>query len=196
MVESTPWIFVSLGFAVVLLSTNLLKFQIVLMALRTGLGAEQLLPPLALWFLSISLTALALQPVWPLLIPVGNSLLTADSSNLSPLLTNLSDILFEFAARRADPSEVQWVETLVTANVDPRFVRVAAFFLGEMGEALRMSLYVLFPFLVLDLIAAQLIATLGWSIAPAQLTLPLKILVFLGVGGWEFLFSVLTGSAS
>ncbi len=67
-----------------------------------------------------------------------------------------------------------------------------AFILTELDEALRLGIWLLLPFLLLDISAALLVALLGWQgLTLATVTLPLKLLLFVSVNGFTRLFDAL-----
>ena len=67
-----------------------------------------------------------------------------------------------------------------------------AFILTELDEALRLGIWLLLPFLLLDISAALLVALLGWQgLTLATVTLPLKLLLFISVNGFTRLFDAL-----
>ena len=68
-------------------------------------------------------------------------------------------------------------------EVAPQFV------VAELKSAATIGCYVLIPFLLIDLVAAHLLTLVGALQISAQVvTLPIKLLLFLAVGGWELFF--------
>jgi len=59
----------------------------------------------------------------------------------------------------------------------------------ELGEALQISLLVLVPFVLVDLLVAQVLVLMGLTNTQSQplVSLPLKISLFLAIGGWDVL---------
>ena len=72
--------------------------------------------------------------------------------------------------------------------------RVPAFVVSEVKAALALGMTLLVPFLLMDLLVAHVITLLGiTSISVATVSLPLKLMVFLSVNGWElFITKVLS----
>jgi len=67
---------------------------------------------------------------------------------------------------------------------------IPAFMVSELGTAFRMGLYIFIPMLLIDLLMASLLMSLGMMMVPPQLvSLPLKVGVFLLAGGWHLVVS-------
>ena len=70
-----------------------------------------------------------------------------------------------------------------------------AFMVSELGTAFRMGLYLFIPMLVIDLLVASVLMSLGMMMVPPTLiALPLKLGVFLLAGGWNLVISSLVRS--
>jgi flagellar biosynthesis protein FliP len=94
--------------------------------------------------------------------------------------------LLEFLGRHAAADELRFFAELQGVAVDDPRVLVPAFLVTELGEALHMAVLILLPLVVVDLVAAQVLTLLGLATAPGPLvTLPLKLLLFLAVGGFD-----------
>ena len=67
-------------------------------------------------------------------------------------------------------------------------VVVPAFVITELEEAFHIGFLVFLPFLVLDMLVANVLLALGMqSLSPTQVSLPFKILLFVAVDGWALL---------
>jgi type III secretion protein R len=65
---------------------------------------------------------------------------------------------------------------------------VPAFVLTELKEAFQIGFLVFLPFLVLDMVIANILLALGMqTLSPSQVSLPFKILLFVAVDGWALL---------
>ena len=70
-----------------------------------------------------------------------------------------------------------------------------AFIVSELTTAFQMGVMVLLPFLVIDLIVAAVLMSLGMMMMPPQsISLPLKLLLFVAVDGWHLLVGSLLRS--
>ena len=68
------------------------------------------------------------------------------------------------------------------------FVVIPAFVVTELKEAFQIGFLVFLPFLVLDMVIANVLLALGMqTLSPSQVSLPFKILLFVAVDGWALL---------
>ncbi|HKU39002.1 MAG TPA: EscR/YscR/HrcR family type III secretion system export apparatus protein [Polyangiales bacterium] len=72
------------------------------------------------------------------------------------------------------------------------FVVLPAFFVTELKEAFQIGFLLLLPFLVLDLVVATILSSLGMSaLTPSTVALPFKLLLFVSVDGFRTLLDAL-----
>ena len=81
------------------------------------------------------------------------------------------------------------------ANDVPTVALVPAFMLSELKTAFQMGALLFIPFLVLDLVVASVLMSMGMMmLPPATISLPLKIIVFVAVDGWGLVIGALAES--
>ncbi|MEZ4450764.1 MAG: hypothetical protein R3B09_14880 [Nannocystaceae bacterium] len=157
--------------------TAFTKVSVVLSALRIALGAEVLLPWTAIAALSLVLTAVVMAPV-ALMVAAGYQA----TGGVGP---EIFDPLLQFLVRHADGSELRFFADVQSLAADHPLVVIPAFLVTELTEALHMAVVILLPFAVVDLLIAQIFALLGFPGQPlSTVNLPLKVLLFLAIGGW------------
>ena len=67
-------------------------------------------------------------------------------------------------------------------------VLAPAFVLTELKQAFQIGFLVFLPFLVVDMVVANVLLALGMqSLSPSQVSLPFKVLLFVAVDGWALL---------
>jgi hypothetical protein len=95
--------------------------------------------------------------------------------------------LQEFLARHAEPGELDFFADLQGLHAEHPLALIPAFLVTELGEALQISLLILVPFVLVDLCRPGAGADgPGWGTQTQPLVgLPLKIALFLAVGGWD-----------
>ena len=167
--------------------TAFTKIAVVLGALRLGLGAERLLPAGSMLALALVITALIMAPVaedcFVAYAQAGGyeALVAAPLERGAELLAPLWD----FLAVHAEPEEIASFAELAGRSGDDPLVLAPAFLLSELGRGLGLAVVILLPFVVVDLICAQVLVLLGLSNTPtAVIALPAKILLFLAADGW------------
>ncbi len=188
--ELGPWLLLAGLPLVLVMATAFTKVGVVLGALRVGLSAEALLPWSAMLALSLVVTGVVMAPV------ALDTLAAVQAAGGLEVLTGsevavgawepVAAPLMEFVQRHAAPEELTFFGELQgVAPTDPRAL-VPGFLVTELTEALHMAVLILLPLVVVDLVVAQVLTLLSLSAAPGRLvTLPLKLLLFLSVGGWD-----------
>jgi type III secretion protein R len=182
-------------------ATSFLKIALVLGSLRSALGSPGL-PPASV------LTAIAAVLSMFVMAPVGAAML--DAIEMSPLgeraspdplgieearavYLAASPPLVEFLDRNATEDEVEFFQGMLDgAGSGERGLRILlpAFASGEFMEGIVIGALIFLPFLVIDLIVGLTLAALGLHmLAPAAISLPLKLLLFIAVDGWHILLA-------
>ena len=186
----------SFASALILSLTSFTRIIIVLSFLRQALGTPQLPPNPVLMGLSLFLTMFIMAPTatkihHDALGPYLDDKLSATEAmerGQGPLRdwmlrqTHEEDIhLFFEISGQARPARG---ETL------PMTVVIPAFMVSELGTSFRMGLFIFIPMLLIDILVASVLMSLGMMMVPPQLvSLPLKIGVFLLAGGWHLVVS-------
>jgi type III secretion protein R len=179
------WAALTIGPLLAITCTAFTKASVVLSALRVGLGAEVLLPWSAVFALSLAVTAVIMGPVaaasLEALAAAGgiDNLTQGPGSQIAAVLAPLQ----EFLARHADPAELDFFVDLQNVPAGHPLALVPAFLVTELGEALQISLLILVPFVLVDLVL--LLLGIGSGVSQPLVGLPLKIALFLAVGGWD-----------
>lgn len=181
-----PWLVLAALPIVLAVATAFTKASVVLSALRVGLGAEVLLPWSAMGALALVITGVVMGPVVMETMAVVEAAGGAEALARGEAWSTVAGPLLDFLGRHAAPDERSFFAALQgVAPEDPR-VLVPAFLVTELGEALHMAVLILLPLVLVDLVAAQVLLLLGLTTAPGPLvTLPLKLLLFLAVGGFD-----------
>lgn len=82
-----------------------------------------------------------------------------------------------------------------TAAATPFHVAVPAFVLSEIKTAFQMGFVLFLPFVVIDLVISSILVSMGmFSLPPVVVSTPLKLLLFIMVGGWDLVVSSLAQS--
>lgn len=196
------------------LFTCYLKVSFVLGILRSAFGTQQTPSAVMVMTLSMALTCLVMMPVfrqsaneWS---KIGFEKFTS-APRLDELeqLKNLWHPWREFLLRHCGSREIESMRRVasraartarsenevIDAAEDPAEVILPAFILSELREAFAMGFLLLLPFIVIDLIIANLLAGLGmYMVNPAMLALPIKLLLFLAADGWMLISEGLVAS--
>lgn len=191
----------SFGSALLVSLTSFTRIIIVFSFLRQALGTPSLPPNQVLMGLSLFLTMFIMAPTFskvqtealePLLddkISVGEALKRAEAPVSAWLLRQTKEedlrLFLEISGRPAP----------LRGEPMPMSVLAPAFMISELSTAFRMGLYLFLPMLLVDLLVASVLMSLGMMMVPPTLiALSLKLGVFLLAGGWHLLVSSLVRS--
>lgn len=191
----------SFASALVMSLTSFTRIMIVLSFLRQALGTPSLPPNQILAGLSLFLTMFIMAPtvarvhkdaLGPYLddkIPASEALARGEGPLRDWMLkqTHEDDLrLFFEVSGAARPNRGEAL---------PMTVVIPAFMVSELGTAFRMGLYLFIPMLLVDVLIASVLMSLGMMMVPPQMiSLPLKIGIFLLAGGWHLVVSSLVKS--
>ncbi len=166
--------------------TSFAKISVVFSALRNALGAPDVPSATVITALSLALSVYVMAPVFePAQLPKG-----AQGADLSALFTSVTEPLRGFLARNAGEAETQLLVDLAKergelAARDDLRVLWASFAITELKRAFQLGFFVFLPFLILDLVIAQILLALGMhGLTPSAVALPFKLLLFVSVDGF------------
>jgi flagellar biosynthetic protein FliP len=178
--------------AILIMMTSFTRIVVVLSFVRNALATNQMPPNQVLIGLALFLTFYVMAPTWQVINETAlqpylqGEIAQTDALNraLEPtrefmfqntrekdleLFVNLSR-----TPRPADPSEV------------PTHVLIPAFVVSELKTAFQLGFIIFVPFLVIDLIVASVLMSMGMlMLPPVMISLPFKILLFVMVDGWH-----------
>ncbi len=98
------------------------------------------------------------------------------------------------AEKNGDKSKVEF-GVIPPAAPDDFTVLAPAFMVTELTEAFSIGFLIYLPFLVIDLVVANVLLALGMQmLSPTQVSLPFKLLLFVAINGWSLLAEALVAS--
>ncbi len=195
--------FTALSFlpAVLLLMTSFTRIVIVLSLLRQALGTQAAPPNQVVIGLSLFLTFFVMgptidkiysdawQPYADNRIAFQEALQRGESPLRSFMMkqTRQADVMLFAKLARIDPA-------VQTADV-PFKVLVPAFVTSELKSAFQIGFLVFLPFLIIDMIVASVLMSLGMMmLSPVLIALPFKLMLFVLADGWNLLLGSLAAS--
>ena len=191
----------SLAPSLLVMMTAFTRIVIVLSILRNALGTQTTPPNMVLIGLALFLTYFVMQPTlqqaWQNgLLPMSNG--TVDT------ITGLQAAALPFhgfMAANARPDDIGLFLRLgnipppANADATPWRVLVPAFAIGEMRRGFEMGFLIYLPFLVIDLVIASILMSLGMMmLPPTAVSLPFKLIFFVLVDGWQLVCGSLVQS--
>lgn len=176
----------------VLLMTSFTRVLIVLQLLRQALGAQNVPPPQVVTAMALLITSFVMAPT---LSEANRAALTPwldGKIEQAQMLSAGVQPFREFMLRETRPSDVQLYLSLADhppvaeARDIPLPVLMTAFVTSEIRVAFQMGFALFLPFLVIDIVVASVLMSMGMMmLPPTMVSLPFKLLLFVLVDGWN-----------
>lgn len=180
--------------SILVMMTSFTRIIIVLSLTRNALGTQQMPPNTILVGVALFLTFFTMSPVLKkvnetALQPYMDQKLTHQEA-LKKAETPIREFMLH-QTRRKDLAlfiNLSRMERPKTAEDVPTYVIIPAFIISELKTAFIMGFYVYIPFLVIDMVIASTLMSMGMlMLPPIMISLPFKILVFVMVDGWSLI---------
>ncbi len=181
----------SLGPSIILLMTSFTRIVIVLSFIRTALSLQGAPANQIIIGLSLFLTFFIMAPVWERIDKEALTPLRAQQITSGEALEKASVPLKAFMLRQTRPKDVElFVEISRIGPTSPENlpmkVVIPSFILSELRTAFQMGFLLFLPFILIDLVVATVLMSMGMMMMPPMtISLPLKILLFVLVDGWN-----------
>ena len=191
----------SLAPSLLVMVTAFARIVIVLSLLRGALGAQGTPPNTVLIGLALFLTFFVMQPVLDQAWSAGLMPMTEGRIGEIDGLQRAAEPFRRFMAGNLKPADLQLFLDVAklpdppTPEAAPWRALVPAFMIGELRRAFEMGFVLYLPFLVIDLVVASVLMSLGMMmIPPSTVSLPLKLIFFVLVDGWRLVSGSLVQS--
>lgn len=173
--------------------TSFLRYTIVFSMLKQALGTQQVPPGIVLVGLSMILTIYTMSPVFQKMWEMG-SVPYQKNGDIVMALSEGSKPLKEFMMKQTRQSDMTFFIQLSGAPKpkspeDITIWQVApAYIISELKTAFEIGFVIYVPFIVLDLVVANVLLALGmFMLSPTIISLPFKLLIFIAVDGWSMI---------
>lgn len=173
--------------------TSFLRYAIVFSMLKQALGTQQVPPAIVLLGLSMILTIYTMNPVFSKMWEMG-SVPYQKNGDIVMAMTEGSKPLKEFMMKQTRQQDMTFFIQLSGAPKpkspeDITLWQVApAYILSELKTAFEIGFVIYVPFIVLDLVVANVLLALGmFMLSPTIISLPFKLLIFIAVDGWSMI---------
>jgi flagellar biosynthetic protein FliP len=187
--------------AVILLMTGFTRIIIVLSLLRQALGTQSNPPNQVLIGLALFLTMFVMGPVVDKIYAEAYVPYTEKKIDFQQALSRAETPLKTFMLRQArEPDLALFMklakEPAVKTPADiPLRVVVPAFVTSELKTAFQIGFLVFIPFLIIDMVVASVLMSMGMMmLSPVLISLPFKLMLFVLVDGWTLLIGSLVAS--
>ncbi len=187
--------------AILLMMTSFTRIIIVLSLLRSAIGTPSAPPNQVLIGLALFLTFFVMSPVLDKIYVVAylpyseNKLSLQDAADKG--IVPLKAFMLR-QTRQADLAlfvKISNSEPLESPEATPLRILVPAYVISELKTAFQIGFVVFIPFLILDMVVASVLMSLGMMmVSPSVISLPFKIMLFVLADGWNLLIGSLAQS--
>ncbi len=189
---------------VLLMVTSFVKISVVLSIVRSALGTQQIPPTQVITGLAVILTVYIMAPTGQAMFKAADAGAITESGDL--MQAKNVDTLLKAADRGKEPLRDFLMKKVTTkdrtlfyslalklrkpedrVNIAERdfLVLVPAFVVSELKEAFQIGFLLFVPFLVIDMVVANILLALGMQmLSPTTISMPFKLLLFVMVDGW------------
>lgn len=187
--------------AILVMTTSFTRIVVVLAFVRTALATNQMPPNQIIIGLALFLTFFVMAPTWNEINQQALQPYLASEITQQEALALAQEPLREFMFRHTREQDLALFIEMSGAPqpTEPADVGtgtlIPAFVLSELKSAFQMGFILFIPFLVIDMIVASTLMSMGMlMLPPVMISLPFKILLFVMVDGWHLVVrSLLSG---
>jgi flagellar biosynthetic protein FliP len=191
----------SLAPSIVIMTTSFVRITVVLSLLRTALGLQQSPPNAVLVSLSLFLTAVVMGPTFTQAYDAGIKPLLDKKMELPAAFSASSQPVKAFMLHQVDRGDLALFVRLGKVPKPqkaldlPLRVVTPAFMISELKRAFEIGFLLFVPFLVIDLVVASVLMSMGMMmLPPVVVSLPFKLIFFVLVDGWRLVAGSLVES--
>ncbi|HLT99123.1 MAG TPA: flagellar type III secretion system pore protein FliP [Burkholderiaceae bacterium] len=192
---------ITLAPAILVMLTSFTRVVVVLSFVRTAMATQQVPPNQVLIGLALFLTFYAMSPVFDQVYDLAYRPLSEGSINFQQALELGSGPMRTFMleqTREADLlmfANMAELPPLATPDEVPMRVLIPAFVTSELKTAFQIGFTIFIPFLIIDLVVASVLMSLGMMmVPPVTISLPFKLMLFVLADGWHLLLGSLARS--
>jgi len=173
----------------------------VLSILRQAIGLQQAPPNMLIISLALFLTYFVMDPVFRQAWDVGLEPLTTGALTLEEAFPRILEPFRVFMSNRLDLNTFEAMQSLRSGGNDvapvdaPISILIPSFILSELERAFQIGFMIFLPFLIIDLVVAAVLMSMGMMmVPPAIVSLPFKLAFFAVADGWSLIANALVRS--
>lgn len=182
----------SLAPSILIMMTSFTRIVVVLSFLRTAIGIQQTPPNTVLISLALFMTFFIMAPTLNAAYNQAVVPLLDESIDEVTALERASEPFKEFMLKHVREDDLSMF--IGAAKIDlpsepmatPMHVLIPAFMISELRRAFEIGFMIFLPFLIIDLVVASILMSMGMMmLPPVTISLPFKIIFFVLVDGWH-----------
>lgn len=193
----------SLAPSIIIITTSFLRIAIVLDFIKRALSLQQVPPTQVLLGIALFMTLFIMWPTVTDMYENAYRPLADGEIGLDEAYSRFESPLrvFMFRQMQADPDSVALFMRMANlpkpntlADV-PTYVLIPSFILHELSVAFRIGILLYIPFIVIDMVVASTLMSMGMiMLPPIMISLPFKLILFVLVDGWNLITQQLVAS--
>lgn len=191
----------SLAPSILIMVTSFVRIVVVLSLLRTAMGVQQAPPNSVLISLALFLTAFVMAPVFEKAYEQGIAPLVAEEIEMAEAFEVTSQPFHAFMLTQVRDKDLELfmdlsgTEAVESREEIPLQVVVPAFMISELKRAFEIGFLIFVPFIVIDMVVASVLMSMGMMmLPPIIISLPFKLIFFVLVDGWHLIAGSLVQS--
>ena len=191
----------SLAPSILVMMTSFTRIVVVLSLLRTALGTATAPPNAVIVSLALFLTAFVMGPAFQRAYDVGIKPLLANEINAEQAFERSSGPFKDFMLKNVRDKDLKLFNDLAKepppAAPEQMSLRILipAFMISELKRAFEIGFLLFLPFLIIDLVVASVLMSMGMMMLPPVIvSLPFKLIFFVLVDGWSLVAGSLVQS--
>lgn len=191
----------SLAPSILLMVTSFTRIIVVLSLLRSAIGIQQTPPNPVLISLALFLTAFIMMPVFEKAYEDGIAPLIDEKIDERTALERSAAPFHQFMAKNVREKDLELFigmagnPVIETPEAIPYKIIIPAFMISELRRAFEIGFLVFIPFLIIDMMVASTLMSMGMMMLPPVLiSLPFKLIFFVLIDGWNMLSESLVKS--
>jgi flagellar biosynthetic protein FliP len=191
----------SLAPSILVMVTSFTRIVVVLSLLRTALGTATAPPNTVIISLALFLTAFVMGPAFQRAYDVGVKPLVNNEISAEQAFDRASDPFRGFMLKNVREKDLKLFLDMshetAPATPDEMSLRllVPAFMISELRRAFEIGFLLFLPFLIIDLVVASVLMSMGMMmLPPVVVSLPFKLIFFVLVDGWSLVAGSLVQS--
>ena len=181
----------SLAPSILVMMTSFTRIVVVLSFLRTALGLQQTPPNSVVVSLALFLTAFVMMPTMEAVYDDALAPLIAEDIDEFEAFDRAQVPVRDFMLRHVRENDLRlFLDLTDTAEVEgpeatPMRALIPAFMISELRRAFEIGFLLFLPFLIIDMVVASILMSMGMMmLPPVMISLPFKLIFFVLVDGW------------
>lgn len=183
--------------SLILMTTAFTRIIVSLSLLKNAIGLQQAPPNNVLIALAFFLTVFIMMPTFEICYKNGIKPLLENEISEIQALEKISEPIHSFMMKNVGETElltfleIAKIEKIPTSELMPYRVLIPSFIISELKKAFEIGFLLFLPFIIIDLLVASVLMSMGMMmLPPVMISTPFKLIFFVLTDGW----SIISGS--